>query len=209
MEGARGVRLRLVGSWTRFLITAAVLLVLWLVFAWLAATGRLAELQYLNVPLLHPYPPAGYVQNPFNPGNKGDLISVSEAARVKADLLSDGQIELRALEMGDPSLVAGADTGRAAEGLARLIAQNNAQGIFERQQTKLDSVVVGRLADPIDQSITWAVQERGTATIAYYSKSTNALVRQQSVRATAKFWLVKIGDRYLIADVQIMSEPAP
>src|SRR6202521_3119753 len=89
MEGAQGLRLRLVGSWTRVVITAAVVLVLWLAFAWLAATGRLAELRYLNVPLLHPYPPAGYGQNPFNPGGRSDLISVSEAGRVKTDLLKD------------------------------------------------------------------------------------------------------------------------
>src|SRR6266568_5237866 len=104
MEGAQGLRLRLVGSWTRVLITAAVLLVLWVAFAWLAATGRLAELRYLNVPVLHPYPPAGYVQNPFNVGDKGDLISVTEAANVKADLVRDGQLELQALEQGDPGL---------------------------------------------------------------------------------------------------------
>jgi len=201
------LRLRVVGSRTRFLVTASILVLLWLVFVWLAATGRLAELRYLNVPLLHPYPPAGHVQNPFNPGNKGDLIDVSEAARVKGDLLSDGQVELRALEAGDPSLVANADTGRAAEGLTRLISQNNAQGIFERQRTKLDSIVVGRLRDPNDPSITWAVQERGTATIAYYSKSSSTLLKTESTRATATFWLVKVGERYLIADAQITSEP--
>ena len=207
MEGAQGLGLRLIGGWTRVLITAAVLIVIWLVFGWLAVTGRLAELQYLNVPLLHPYPPAGYVQNPFNPGDKGDLISVSEAAKVKADLLKDGQIEFRALETGDPSLVGQADTGRAADALSRLIAQNNAQGLFERQQTKLESVTVGRRADLNDPSITWAVEEHGTATITYYSKTTNSVVRQDSLRATAKFWLVKIGGRYLIADVSIASQP--
>ena len=81
---------RVVGSRTRFLLTASVLVLLWLVFVWLAATGRLAELRYLNVPLVHPYPPAGYVQNPFNPSDKGDLVSVSEASLVKIDLLADG-----------------------------------------------------------------------------------------------------------------------
>src|SRR5207253_9785978 len=113
MEGAQGLRLRLVGSWTRVVITAAVVLVLWLAFAWLAATGRLAELRYLNVPVLHPYPPAGYVQNPFNPGDKGDLVNVAQAAQVKADLLRDGQLELEALAHCDPNLAGQADTGRA------------------------------------------------------------------------------------------------
>src|SRR5437879_7110748 len=93
MEGARGLRLRLVGSWTRVLITAAILLVLWLAFAWLAATGRLAELRYLNVPLLHAYTPAGYVQNPFNAGDTGNLIYVAQAAEVEADRVEDGQLE--------------------------------------------------------------------------------------------------------------------
>src|SRR5438552_10094056 len=114
MEGAHGVRLRLVGSWTRVVITAAVVLVLWLAFVWLAATGRLAELRYLNVPLLHPYPPAGYVQNPFN-RDKGDLISSSETGRVKADLMSDGQTELLAAERGDAGVLNGAVTGRALD----------------------------------------------------------------------------------------------
>src|SRR5438445_12025673 len=85
MEGAQGLRLRLVGSWTRGVSTAAVVLVLWLAFAWLAATGRLADLRYLNVPILHPHPPAAYGQNPFTPGHKGDLINVAQAPQLKAD----------------------------------------------------------------------------------------------------------------------------
>src|ERR1700682_6745723 len=91
MGVAQGWRLRLVGSGPRVVITAAVVLVLWLAFAWLAATGRLAELRYLNVPILHPYPPAGYEQNPFNPGDKGNLINVATAAQEKADAHRDGQ----------------------------------------------------------------------------------------------------------------------
>src|ERR1700738_5073402 len=126
MEGAQGVRLRLGGRWTR-----AVGLGPWLAFAWLAATGRLAELPYLNVPLLHPYPPAGYVQNPFNPGDKGNLINVAQAAQVKADLVQDGQPELKALARGDPNLAGQADTGRAKDTLLMLIAKNNAAGVIE------------------------------------------------------------------------------
>lgn len=207
MEGARRLRLLVVGSWTRVLITASFLVALWLVVAWLAITGRLADVRYWNVPLVHPYPPAGYVQNPFNPGDKGDLISVAEAAGVKADLLQDGQVELQALEQGDPALHAGADAGRASESLSALIARNNAAGVFEREQIKLDSVRVGHLADPNDSSIVWAVEERGSGMISDYSKSTNGLVRQQSLRFVATYWLEKVGARYLIADVQIKSEP--
>src|ERR1700738_1923196 len=132
MEGAQGVRLRLGGRWTR-----AVGLGPWLAFAWLAATGRLAELPYLNVPILHPYPPAGYVQNPFNPGDKGNLINVAQAAQVKADLARDGELELRAAETGDGSLALQSDTGRALQALTALIDQNNRQGIVERVQNSV------------------------------------------------------------------------
>ena len=207
MEGAQGLGLRLVGSWTRVLITAAVLIVLWLVFVWLAATGRLAEIRYLNVPLIHPYPPAGYVQNPFDRADKGDLIGVADAARIKADLLRDGQIELQALANGDTSLAGQADTGRALDRLVALIEKNNAAGVVERQQTTLESVVSGRLADPNNSSIQWVVEEKGTATISRYSKSSNDLTGSQSIRFDAKFWMLKIGGRYLVADVLINSQP--
>ena len=207
MEGAQGMRLRLVGSWTRVLITAVVILVLWLAFAWLAATGRLADLRYLNVPLLHPYPPAGYVRNPFNPGEKDNLINVAQAAQVKADLLQDGQLELQGLAQGDPNLAGQADTGRAKDTLLTLIAKNNAAGVIERQQTKLDSVVVGRSPDPSDTSIQWVVEEKGTATISRHSKANDALVSSQAIRFDAKFWMLKVGNHYLIADVLINSEP--
>lgn len=207
MEGAQGLGLRLVGNWTRVLITAAVLLVIWLIFAWLAITGRLADLQYLKVPLVHPYPPNGYVQNPFNPGDKGDLISVSEAAKVKADLLKDGQVELRALETGDASLLDNVTTAGARDRIAALISQNNAAGVFEREQIKLDSVVTGRLADPNDSSITWMVEEHGSGLINYFSKTDNSLLRQQAVRFSSRFWLLKVGDRYVIADALVQSQP--
>ena len=209
MEGAQGFGLRLVGSWTRGVITAAVLLVLWLVFLWLSATGRLAELRYLSIPLLHPYPPAGYVQNPFNSGDKGDLISFSEAAKVKADLLYDGQVELRALETGDPTLLANVTTGGARDRLVALIAQNNAAGVAEREQIKLDSAVAGRLADPNDSSITWMVEEHGSGVINYISKKDNSLLRQQAVRFISRFWLLKVGNRYVIADALVQSQPSP
>src|SRR3984893_688522 len=209
MEGAQGLRLRLVGSWTRVLITAAVLLVLWVAFAWLAATGRLPELRSLNVPILHPYPPAGYVQNPFNLGDKGNLINVAQAAQVKADLARDGQLELRAAETGDGSLALQSDTGRALQALTALIEQNNRQGIVERVQNSLDSVVVGHLADPNDSSVVWAVKETGNASISYVSKSDQSVVRQQAVRFESTFWLVLKGDRYLITDALVQTKPQP
>src|SRR5436190_5466167 len=153
MEGAHILRQRVVGSRTRFLITASVLVLLWLVFVWLAATGRLAELRYLNVPLLHPYPPAGYMQNPFNPGDKGDLINVAQAAQVKADLLRDGQVEVAAAASGDPGTLSSVLTGRALDKFTALIQQNNSQNVAERTVNHFDSVVTGRMADPNDPNI--------------------------------------------------------
>src|SRR5947208_6931261 len=170
MEGAQGVGLRLVGSWTRVVITAAVLVVLWLAFAWLAATGRLGELRYLNVPLIHPYPPAGYVQNPFNPGAKSDIINVAQAAQVKADLLRDGQVEVAAAASGDPGTLSTALTGRALDKFAALIQQNNSQNVAERTVNHFDSVVAGHMADPNDPNISWAVKESGTAILSFTSK---------------------------------------
>jgi hypothetical protein len=209
MEGAPGLRLRLVGSWTRVGITALVLLVLWLAFAWLAATGRLAELRYLNVPLLHPYPPAGYVQNPFNLGDKGNLINVAQAAQVKADLVRDGQIEVAAAASGDPSALSTALTGRALDKFTALIQQNNPQNVAERTVNHFDSVVAGHMADPNDPSIVWAVKESGTAILDFTSKSDGAVVREERVRFSSTYWLVRVGDHYLIADSLIQTQPIP
>jgi len=209
MEGAHKLRQRVVGSRTRFLLTASVLVLLWLVFVWLAATGRLAELRYLNVPLLHPYPPAGYVENPFNPSDKADLVSISEASRAKADLLADGQTELLAAEKGDVSLLAGAVTGRALDSFTSLIQQNNSQGISERAQNHFDSIVVGHLSDPNDPKIVWAIEEKGTATVLFYSKSTGASLRQTKLRFDSTYWLTVVGNHYLIADALIRTETIP
>jgi hypothetical protein len=207
MEGAHRVRGFVLGSWTRLLIAAGIILALWAVFIGLAISGRLGELRYLNLPLLHPYPPAGYVQNPWNTGDKGDLISVSEASQVRADLLKDGQAELRALEKGDASTISDAAIGRARERISALIDQNNSGRVFERENVKLDSVVVGRLADPNDPSIVWMVEEKGSGTITYVPKIATAPVRSQKVRFTSRFWLTKVGGHYLIADALVQATP--
>ncbi len=207
MDAARRVSHLLVGSWTRLGVAAALVLAVWLAFAWLAATGRLAEVRYANLPLVHPYPPAGYIQNPFNPADKSDLINLSETNRVRADLLRNGEIELLAAERGDVELLKQAATGRGLEKLVAFIAGNNAQGIYERVENHFDSVIVGHLTDPNDPKISWAVRETGTATIAYHSKSTSALVRRQKVRFDSTFWLEIISGRYLIADSLRKTEP--
>ncbi len=206
MEAARRFGDLLIGSWTRFVVAGTLIVAFWLAFAWLATTGRLADLRYVDLPF-RPYPPAGYVQNPFNPADKGDLIDAKEAARVGADFLLNGGIELLASERGDVELLKQADTGRALDALAALIARNNAQGIYERGENRVESVVVGRLPDPNDRHIAWAVRERGTATLSYYSKAAGTLVRRENIRAESTFWLQRVGDRYLIADALVHTEP--
>ena len=90
-----------------------------------------------------------------------------------------------------------------------LIDQNNRQGIVERVQNSVDSVVVGQLADPNDSSAVWAVKETGHASISYVSKSDQSVVRQQAVRFESTFWLVLKGDRYLITDALVQTKPQP
>lgn len=201
----------LVGSWVRTGVVALLALLIFAVAAWAGATGRLAGLRYADIPWIHPYPPAGYYINPLNPaGDRGDLVNASEASRVKAELLADGRIELAALEQGDQNVAAQADIGNALVKLQQLIAQNNAAGVFERQQTHLDAVVVGRLADPNapnDTSFNWCVEEKGTGTITKFSKSTGEQLASDTVRVDAKFWLVLSSGRYLITDTQIVAQP--
>ncbi len=111
--GARGFPMRnaVLGSWARTGLVAAIFVLILGSIAVLGATGRLGDLRYLNIPLVHPWPPAGYYQNPFNPTDHGDLVSSAEAAKVKADLVTDGQIELQATRTGDGSHLTEADTG--------------------------------------------------------------------------------------------------
>src|SRR5438105_2665640 len=197
------------GSWIRTAAVAAALIAAFAVVAALVMTGRLGDLRYSNIPLVHPYPPAGYYQNPFNPGDRGDLVKAAEASTVKTDLLRDGQLELAALSSGDDSLASEADTGNALTTLRQLISQNNAAGITERQETHITSITVGRLADPNDASgsIRWSAEERGTVTITRVSKANGQILSQQSAQVTARFWLTKVGGRYLIADAQITATP--
>src|SRR6266567_3041520 len=96
----------ILGSWTRTAAAALLFLALFLGLTWLAASGRLADLRYASIPMVRPWPPTGYYINPLNPSHdRGDLVNAAEASRVKADLLRDGQIELQAVETGNPSLL--------------------------------------------------------------------------------------------------------
>src|SRR5450756_1865548 len=110
--GARGLHVReaVLGSWARTGLAAALVLVILGGIAVLGATGRLGDLRYANIPVIHPWPPAGYFQNPFNPADRGDLVNASDAAKVKGALVADGQVELRAYQTSDGSLLPGADT---------------------------------------------------------------------------------------------------
>ena len=196
------------GSWTRTIAVAAVLVIVFLGLAVLAVTGQLGDLRYANIPLIRPYPPAGYYQNPFNPGDRGDLINAADANRVKADLLRDGQAELDASVAGDPAALQTADTGNRLAKLRDVIAQDAAQGQVVKVTNHLDSVKVGRLQDPADPAIRWCVQESGTSVLTYISKANGQALRTQSFRFDGKFWLVLVGDRYLIADAQISNLPS-
>ena len=131
------------GSWARTGLAAAIIvLILGGVLA-LAASGQLGDLRYLNVPLVHPWPPTGYYQNPFNPTDRGDIVNASEAAKVKNDLVADGQVELKADRAADGSLLAGADTGNRLSKLRVALEQNRAAGVPEDFTNQLTSVRVG------------------------------------------------------------------
>ena len=160
------------------------------------------DLRHANLPG-RPWPPPGYYVNPFS-NDPDDLISSAEADRVKADLLRDGEIELDALARGDGTKLDQADTGNSLSGLRRLIDANNSAGVVERQQVHLDAIVVGRLADPNSPSlVTWCVEERGSGTVTRYLKTTGQTVRTESIKFVDRFWLVRVGDRYLITDVEV------
>src|SRR5262249_16926944 len=128
---------------------------------WFSLSGRLADLQYTNVPLVHPYPPAGYFVNPYT-GDPRDLLSSAEAARVKTDLMRDGELQLGALAEGNIAILAQTATGNYLAKLNETVAANNAQGVIYREQHELDSIVVGRLQDPNAPAISWCVEERGS-----------------------------------------------
>jgi len=173
---------------------------------WASLTGRLASLQYTNIPVVHPYPPQGMFVNPYS-GDPRDLVSAAEAAKVKKDLLDDGQIQVDALAHGDTTGLARTATGNYLAKLTSNIQANNARGVLEQEQHHLDSVVVGRLPDPANPSIRWCVEERGSGVITYVERSSGRAISKQDFRSVARFWLVLVGDRYLVADSAISSQP--
>ena len=194
------------GSWTRTVSVVAAALVVFGIIGFVATTGRLGELRYANIPLVHPYPPAGYFINPFGT-DKADLVSSAEASRVKADLFADGRIELEVLRTGDESSLTTSTTGGALSRLRDLLHQNAAAGVYEDETIALSSATVGRLQDPNDASVSWVVEEKGVGTIRYLRRSDGSLIRTVKVDFDNRFWLVSAAGRYLIADTKISSRP--
>ena len=193
------------GSWARTGLVAAVIVLILGSVAALGVTGQLGELRYLNIPLIHPWPPSGYYQNPFNPTDRGDIVNASDATKVKNDLVADGQIELQAVRTGDGSMLSQADTGRNLARLRSVLARNAADGVTEDIANQITKTIVGKLADPNDLSITWCVEEVGTSRVTYTRTADGSVARVELLAFDDRFWLVKQDGRYLIADVQISS----
>jgi hypothetical protein len=200
------MRNAVLGSWTRTGLAAAIIVLVLGTVGVLGATGRLGDLRYANVPLIHPWPPSGYYQNPFNPTDRGDLVNASEAAKVKSDLGADGQIELQATRTGDGSHLTEADTGPNLVRLRSVLARNAADGVTEDFTNQLTKVTVGKLADPNDPNVTWCVEEIGTSRITYSRTSDGSVVRTQLIKFDDRFWLIQQSGHYLITDVQVTSQ---
>src|SRR6202521_3221888 len=200
------MRNAVLGSWARTGVAAAILVLILGSIAVLGATGRLSDLRYLNIPLIHPWPPAGYYQNPFNPTDRGDIVDATQAAKVNGALAADGQIELQAYRAVDGSLLDGADTGNSLFKLRAALAQNHSAGVSEDFTNQLTSVRVGKLADPNDASVTWCVEEVGTSRITLTNAANGQTIRQYTIRFDDKFWMVLVGGRYLITDAEVQSE---
>ena len=193
-------------SWTRTVSVVAAVLVIFGIIGFLAATGRLGDLRYANIPLVHPYPPAGFYQNSFNPTDRGDLINTATAAKVSSDLLADGQIELQAVRTGDGSHLADADTGNNLTRIRSVLARNAADGVTEDFTNHITKITVGRLADPNDTSVTTVVEEVGTSRVTYTRTSDGSVAKEELVKFVDRFWLVERSGRYLITDVQVSSQ---
>jgi len=206
--GARGFQMRnaVLGSWARTGVVAAIFVLILGSIAALGATGRLGDLRYLNIPLIHPWPPAGYYQNPFNPTDRGDIVNASEAAKVKSDLVADGQVELQAYRASDGSSLDQADTGNRLVKLRAALAQNHAAGVSEDFTNQLSSVRVGRLADPNDASVSWCIEEIGISHITLTNSANGQIIRQYTIRFDDKFWMVSVSGRYLITDAEVHAE---
>jgi hypothetical protein len=196
------------GSWRGVLAAASVAALVFVVIVGLTVTGRLGDLKYWSFPG-HPYPPTGYYINPFNSGDKGDLVNSADAARVKADLLADGKMELAAETSGEIATLAQGDGGRRLQVMRDRISTNTAQGLRARFENQLSTVAVGHLTDPADPNVTWCSEEHGQSVITMYRSSDSSVVSVLRIRFDGKFWLKRVGDRYVIVDALITNTTLP
>jgi hypothetical protein len=185
-------------------LVAAILLV-GLFVAALALAATFGPLRHTSFPG-HPYPPPGYYVNPFSK-QPSDLVNAAEAARVRADFVQDGNIELDAFAGADPSGLDRSDTGNSLLRLRELVRQDVGAGVLRRYDNHIDSVVVGRLPDPASPSTSWCVEEAGHSTLLTVAKSSGQVVSTQSYRFEGKFWLARVADRYLITDAEVSNQP--
>ena len=198
----------LFGSWARTLAVLLAAVLVFAVVAWGAISGSFANANTWNIPGIHPYPPPGTYLNPLSNGQR-ELVDAMEAARVRKDFLNDGQLEVDAFARGDPAPLASAETGNYLAKVRQLIARNNADGVYEHAQNRIDKVVVGLLPDPNQSGIRWCVRETGASTISFVDKASGTTLREQKVRFDSKYWLVRSGDHYLITDNEIVTQPLP
>ena len=183
------------GSWSRTLAAIGVLVVLAAILSTLTLSGRFADLRYADIPWLRPWPPQGFAVNPLNPTDRGDIINLADAAKVRSDLLADGRIEVDAYAHGLTDPLSEADTGRALAKAVEGVISNNHAGLYEVASSQLESVEVGRLPDPNQTTISWCVVERGVSTLTFVAQSSGTIVRTESFRFEGKFWLARVNGR--------------
>jgi len=197
----------LFGSWPRTIAVLLLALLLFAAVAWAAISGSFANPGTWNIPGIHPYPPQGTYLNPLSTGQR-ELVDAKAAAQVRKDFLNDGQLEVDAFARGDAALLSTGEVGQALAKAQQLIASNNSDGVYEHAQNRIDNVVVGLLPDPNQPDVRWCVRETGTSTISFVNKASGTILREQKVRFDSKYWLVRVGNRYLITDRQIVTQSA-
>jgi hypothetical protein len=194
------------GGWGIASAVAIVAVVLVVVIGWLSLTGRLAGLQYANVPVVHPYPPAGYYVNPFT-GDQRDLVRTADAHEVRSDFDRESQLQLDAFARGDRSLLPQTAAGRYLTTLDGSLQTNTASGILEQEKDNTTSVVVGHLADPNASGVTWCVEQKGSGQTRFVRKSDGSVARTLKFHFTSRYWMQRLGDHYLMVDAMIESVP--
>jgi hypothetical protein len=196
------------GSWLGTGFAAALLILMLVGLGWVASSGRLSDPQHLNIPVVRTWPPAGYYVNPFNPNDRGDLVSTPDANVVKGDFLRAGGLEIDALTRNDAEALTQADTGNRHRVLLDLLTQQKAQGIVRRYTSpSIERLWVGHLPDPNDASVTWCVEEIATQTEETVELRSGAVVKRQTFHADNRYWLVRTGDRWLITDALVRAQP--